>query len=112
MRQRQTDAENLIWYLLRGRRFLGLKFRRQHPIGRYVLDFYCEELHLAVELDGGQHNTDEARRKDSERSEILAARQIEVIRFWNHDVLGDLETVLEALAPRIEKLRESQAGRE
>jgi len=97
LRGSQTDAENLFWYLLRDRRFLGLKFRRQHPVPPYVLDFYCEELRLAIELDGGQHNDPEGIERDRERDIFLARHNIRVLRYWNDDVLTRLEDVLEHL---------------
>jgi len=97
LRQRHTDAERFMWALLRDRRFCGFKFRRQHPCGRYILDFYCHEAKLAIELDGGQHNTDAARRTDKNRNAFLADERIDVLRFWNHEVLGETEAVLEAI---------------
>jgi very-short-patch-repair endonuclease len=96
LRLHQTDAENLLWLLLR-RRSLGFKFRRQHPIGRYVLDFYCHEARLAVELDGGEHNEGVAALKDEKRSKELLAFGISVIRFWNDEVLARTEAVLERI---------------
>jgi very-short-patch-repair endonuclease len=96
LRLHQTDAENLLWLLLR-RRSLGFKFRRQHPIGRFILDFYCQEALLAVELDGGEHNDDFATLKDDRRSEALAKAGIHVLRFWNHEVLSSTEAVLEKI---------------
>ncbi|MEX1231406.1 MAG: endonuclease domain-containing protein [Planctomycetaceae bacterium] len=105
LRQRQSDAEQLLWMLLRNRRFLGLKFRRQHPLPPYVLDFYCEELKLAIELDGGQHNAVDSRRYDERRSRYLADQEIHVLRYWNHEVLGDLENVVEAIAARVDAIR-------
>jgi adenine-specific DNA methylase len=97
LRKEQTDAEKLMWFLLRDRRLAGRKFRRQHPVEPYVLDFYCHELRLAVELDGGQHNMPEGRRHDEKRSKFLVEKGIRVLRFWNHDVLRDTEVVLEAI---------------
>jgi predicted house-cleaning NTP pyrophosphatase (Maf/HAM1 superfamily)/very-short-patch-repair endonuclease len=97
LRKSQTDAESLLWSLLRDRRFGGCKFRRQFPVGRFILDFFCHEKNLAIELDGGQHNTDLAREADKSRSEKLNALGIRVVRLWNHDVLADTETVLEAI---------------
>jgi type I restriction enzyme M protein len=97
LRQRHTDAERRIWAILRGRRFLGLKFRRQHPLAPYVLDFYCHEKKLAIELDGGQHNTTAGRAKDERRTRAINQQGIRVIRFWDHDVLQDTEAVLEAI---------------
>jgi ATP-dependent helicase HrpA/adenine-specific DNA-methyltransferase len=87
-----------MWSLLRDRRFLALKFRRQHPVGRFVIDFFCADLLWAVELDGGQHNTDEARMADASRSNELAARGITVTRFWNNEVLEALDAVLGSMA--------------
>jgi very-short-patch-repair endonuclease len=97
LRRQQTDAEQLLWSLLRARRLGGWKFRRQHPLPPYILDFYCHELGLAIELDGGQHNDPSARRYDERRNAFLAKRGIKVLRFWNHEVLQDTEAVLEAI---------------
>ena len=97
LRREQPDAEQLIWHLLRDRRFGDLKFRRQHPIAPYVLDFYCDEIALAIELDGGQHGEIMATARDERRSDFLKKQGIEVLRFWNNDVLQRTESVLEAL---------------
>ncbi|MDZ4377700.1 MAG: type IIL restriction-modification enzyme MmeI [Xanthomonadaceae bacterium] len=99
LRRSQTDAEGVIWYLLRNRNLHGMKFRRQHPQPPYTLDFYCHELGLAVELDGSQH-ADSAR--DVRRDAVLADAGIEVLRYWNHDVLTRTEAVLEDLYWQIE----------
>ena len=95
MRNEMTDAEALLWKLLRNRRLASAKFRRQHPVGRYILDFYCDEKKLAIELDGGQHQ--EAAQYDSRRSEWLHAHGIAVLRFWNNEVLMETETVMETI---------------
>ena len=97
LRSKQTDAEQLLWGLVRDRRFAGKKFRRQHPIGRYILDFYCHECRLVVELDGGQHNDEETRSRDDRRSRFLRKQGVRVVRFWNHDVLLQTDSVLESL---------------
>ncbi len=97
LRKDASDAESFLWALLRGRRLGGHKFRRQHPVGHYVLDFFCERSGLAIECDGGQHNTPTARRHDDQRTAFLAERGIRVIRFWSHEVLGDSDAVLEAI---------------
>ena len=97
LRSKQTDAEQLLWGLVRDRRFAGKKFRRQHPIGRYTLDFYCHECRLAVEFDGGQHNDEETRSRDDMRSRFLREQGVRVVRFWNHDVFLQTESVLESL---------------
>ncbi|MDH2918370.1 MAG: DUF559 domain-containing protein [Sideroxydans sp.] len=96
LRASATDAEQKIWYLLRNRNFLGYKFRRQHPVGNYILDFYCPDAKLAIELDGSQHAENEE--YDCQRSEILQADGIQVLRFWNNDVLRNTEAVLMQLA--------------
>ena len=96
LRSRMTDAEWWLWYRLRARRFFGLGFRRQVPMGHYVVDFVCEQSSLIVELDGGQHA--DALRKDAERTRWLEERGYRVIRFWNNDVLENIEGVLEAIA--------------
>ena len=95
LRQGQTDAERLLWQVLRGRNLKGFKFRRQHPVGGYILDFYCHAAHLAIELDGGGHNSDDQKLYDEERTKVMNGAGIKVIRFWNHDVLNSLEAVLE-----------------
>ncbi|WP_298269058.1 endonuclease domain-containing protein [Geobacter sp.] len=97
LRTRQTDAENLLWLLLRNRRFCGFKFRRQHPVGRFILDFYCHEVLLAIELDGSSHTDSAQKAYDDERTRVLEGAGIRVIRFWNDDVLKNTESVLEAL---------------
>ncbi|MCE5176536.1 MAG: endonuclease domain-containing protein [Caldisericales bacterium] len=97
MRKSQTDAEGLLWGILRGRRFLGLKFRRQHTINGFIVDFYCNEKHLAIELDGGGHNDSAKERSDSLRTESLRKNGIRVARFWNNDIFNNIEAVLEKL---------------
>jgi len=89
-----TDAERVLWYRLRNRALIGAKFRRQHPIGPYVVDFVCVEARLVVELDGGQHAgcADDAR-----RSALLRSLGYRVLRFWNHEVFEEREAVLEAI---------------
>ena len=97
LRKEQTDAEKLLWYVLRGRRLCGFKFRRQYPICGYILDFYCHDAGLAVELDGGGHSNEEQRLYDEERTKVLEGASIRVVRFWNNDVLNSVEDVLEEL---------------
>ncbi len=95
LRQTHTDAEQLMWGLLRDRRLANAKFQRQKPVGPYFLDFYCHEYKLAIELDGGQH--DEQRERDAKRDAYLADRGIRVLRFWNNQVLDEIEAVLAAI---------------
>ena len=97
MRHTATDAEHLMWQLLRAKRFMNLKFRRQHVIEPYIVDFYCHEIGLVIELDGSQYGTDEAIEYDAERTKFLEALDLTVVRYWNHDVLGRTDVVLEHL---------------
>jgi very-short-patch-repair endonuclease len=91
-----TEAEKKLWWRIRGEE-LGVAFRRQHPVGPYVLDFYCAPLGLAIELDGHQHGTDAARHADERRTAFLVARGIRVMRFGNHEIFDNLEGVLETI---------------
>jgi very-short-patch-repair endonuclease len=95
MRGRLTDAEALLWMLLRNRRMAGAKFRRQHPVGRYILDFYCDEKKLGIELDGGQHG--DAIGYDQQRDGWLQSQGIRILRFWNNQMLAETEAVMEAI---------------
>ena len=97
MRKEQTDAEQFLWRLLRNRNFCGFKFRRQYPIGGYILDFFCDALNFAIELDGGGHAEIEQAAYDAERTKILNGTGIRVLRFWNHDLLDKTEAVLEEI---------------
>lgn len=97
LRKNQTDAESLLWQLLRDRQLNQCKFRRQHPIEPYILDFYCHEQKLAIELDGGQHNERSAIEKDRDRTAFLEKQGITVLRFWNSEVLQNTEAVLEQI---------------
>ncbi|MFD3299659.1 endonuclease domain-containing protein [Aquipseudomonas alcaligenes] len=97
LRREATDAETLLWRHLRDRQLAGHKFRRQHPLSPYVLDFYCEKLRLGIELDGGQHYLDEGQQYDRRRSEYLLCQRIRVLRFSNREVLLELPVVLERI---------------
>jgi len=96
LRNNSTEAEKLIWSKLKSSQ-LGCKFRRQHSIGPYILDFYCPSKQLAIELDGGQHNEAKSMNYDSNRTEYLNSLNITVLRFWNSQILTDISTVLEAI---------------
>jgi very-short-patch-repair endonuclease len=104
LRRNQTDAEKALWAHLRNKQFYGVKFFRQYSIGPYILDFYSSTVKLAVELDGGQHNQCENKEYDAARSEYLKAQGIEVMRFWNHEVLLDIQSVLAGLALKVTPL--------
>jgi very-short-patch-repair endonuclease len=91
-----TDAELLLWRRLRRRQVEGQKFRRQHAVGPYVLDFFCHERGLAIEVDGSQHM--EMAAEDLRRTRYLATLGIKVMRFTNHEVLTETDAVLEAVS--------------
>ena len=93
LRTKSTDAEKRLWRLLRNHRFNEFKFRRQYPCGIYFLDFYCTVAKLAVELDGGGHGFPDQRARDEKRNQFLAEHGIKVLRFWNHQLRGELEAV-------------------
>jgi len=94
LRGNTTDAESLLWSLLRARRLVGVKFRRQHQFGRYILDFYSHEAKLVLELDGDGHAQPEQRARDAERTAFLASHGLTVLRFSNREVLQETEAVL------------------
>jgi very-short-patch-repair endonuclease len=93
LRNEMTVAESYLWQRLRSRQIHGFKFRRQHPVGKYILDFACIEARLAIEVDGGQHN--EMQINDDQRTALLEAQGWKVLRFWNNEVLQNIEGVLE-----------------
>ena len=94
LRKSLTDAEQLLWYFLRNRRFQNFKFRRQHQFGSYILDFYCPELKVVIELDGGQHYGKEIQERDLARDAYLRSQGIKVLRFSNNEVFKETEAVL------------------
>jgi very-short-patch-repair endonuclease len=96
LRSAMTDAERRLWYHLRRRRFQGAKFRRQMPLGKYIVDFVCLEHRLVLELDGGQHATQTG--ADQVRDAWLQARGFRVLRFWNNEVMENLPGVLVRIA--------------
>jgi len=93
LRSAQTDAEHLLWSRLRAHRLMDLKFRRQQPVGPYVVDFFCPEKKLIVELDGGQHQDRAAH--DASRDAWLKAEGYVVLRYWNNELMSNLDGVLE-----------------
>jgi very-short-patch-repair endonuclease len=102
LRRDQTDAERALWFRLRDRRLRGLKFRRQMPLDRYIVDFCCESARLIVELDGGQHA--ERIREDAARTQTLEAMGYLVLRFWNNDVLNNADGVVINILETLDKL--------
>ena len=98
LRAQGTDTEGQLWRQLRARQLQGYKFRRQHPIGRYIADFACIESKLVLELDGGQHAQELAPEYDRRRSEFFNQQGWRVLRFWNHQVFTELGAVLQVIA--------------
>ena len=98
LRRDPTIVERRLWYRLRNGQIDGHRFRRQHPVGPYVLDFYCPRLRLAIELDGGQHDFAGKIERDQRRDLWLAARGVSVLRFWNSDVIENMAGVLERIS--------------
>ena len=96
LRQSQTDAERKLWWRLRDRRLTQFKFRRQHPIGPFITDFCCTEAKLVVEIDGGQHTLQ--RRTDALRTDFLEAQGYRVLRFWDNEILTNIDGVLQRIA--------------
>ena len=109
LRTNQTDAESRLWYHLRDRRFQGWKFRRQHILQGYIVDFVCLERKLVIELDGGQHAEQEA--YDNRRTRVLEKDGFKVIRFWNNEVLTNTEGVLEMILNTSPALRATSPTR-
>lgn len=95
LRNNPTEAERALWRHIRLRQMDGRKFRRQQPIGRYIVDFVCLEEKVIIEIDGGQHAGQAT--SDADRTVWLEARGFRVLRFWNHEVLGNIEGVTEAI---------------
>jgi very-short-patch-repair endonuclease len=94
LRRDPTDDEKQLWQALRAGRFAGFKFRRQHPLGTYLLDFYCPLARLSIELDGFQHGLPDHKIQDQARTCFLADQNIEELRFWNHQWRNNPEAVL------------------
>ncbi|HUU25256.1 MAG TPA: endonuclease domain-containing protein [Methyloceanibacter sp.] len=103
LRSEPTRAERKMWSQLRDRRFLGLKFKRQVPIDRFVVDFICVDANLIIEIDGGQHA--ERADADRERTRILESMGYLVLRFWNNDVLQNIDGVLESMISTLQPER-------
>jgi very-short-patch-repair endonuclease len=97
LRHSSTDAERILWARLRNRQVMDAKFRRQYQIGPYFADFFCLESKLVIELDGGDHDTDEQRSSDSGRTAYLESRGYRVVRFWNNEINENLESVIERI---------------
>lgn len=109
LRKNMTDAEQFLWSIIRKEQ-LGVKFRKQHPVGKYIADFCCLEAKLIIEIDGGQHADDSARRNDATRTAFLEAQGFRVLRFWNNDVLDNPEGVLTTINDALHNKNDDEHG--
>ncbi len=100
MRQALTNAETMLWSRLRRGQIRGLKFRRQHPIGPFIVDFACWEARLVIEVDGATHSSESERKKDANRTAFLDQAGWDVLRVWNNEVYSNLNGVIEAIETR------------
>jgi len=109
LRKKSTDAEKLLWSRLRAGRCEGMKFRRQHPVGQYIVDFVCLERKLIIELDGGQHALPDEARKDRQRDAWLEKEGYTVVRFWDNEVLMKKNGILDAIRERLNRTPSPQS---
>ena len=109
LRANTTPHERALWRALKELPIEGTHFRRQAPIGRYVVDFFCPAKRLVIELDGGHHNDDATAARDSDRQAWLEQQGYSVIRFWNSEVTGDLDAVMEKIYVEMYGTREAEA---
>jgi very-short-patch-repair endonuclease len=108
LRREMTDAERNLWSVLRNRQLSGAKFRHQQPIGPFIADFVCQELRLVIEADGGQH-ADNIR--DKRRTAFLEGKGYRVLRFWNNEILGNLDGVAQVIAAALSAPHPARASR-
>lgn len=97
LRKNMTPQERKLWNIIKNKQFYGYRFRRQFPIGRYIVDFVCRETKIIIEIDGGQHNQPEDIKYDKIRGEFLASEGYQVVRFWNNDIDKNILGVYEKL---------------
>jgi very-short-patch-repair endonuclease len=109
LRQKSTDVEKLLWSRLRAGRCEGMKFRRQHPVGQYIVDFVCLERKLIIELDGGQHALPDEARKDRQRDAWLEKEGYTVVHFWDNEVLMNRNGILDAIRERLNRTPSPQS---
>lgn len=107
LRENMTESETKLWKLLRKKDALGYRFRRQHPFGHYILDFYNHELKLCIEIDGGYHQSVDQKVRDKERDKFTDFNDVAVLRFTNNEVNNDIEKVLEKIRKHIVKVKPS-----
>jgi len=103
LRIRMTKAEIILWESLRNKRFGGLKFRRQHPIGRFIVDYYCHKYKLVIELDGGIHEVQEVKANDRNREQELRNFGLNILRFTNEQVINEIAYVLQTIKQQVDR---------
>lgn len=104
LRNHQTPAEKILWRRISKNKIKRLRFLRQYGVGSYVIDFYCPKIRLGIELDGSVHKEEENKIYDRDREKFLENLDIEIIRFWNDDVLNNIENVQDKLLNKIEQM--------
>ncbi len=104
LRRTQTNAEKKLWDLLRNRQLLDVKFRRQFPVGHYIIDFYSPQCRLGIEADGGQHYDEDGKQKDETRTEELSKFGIKILRFSDYEILNNIEGIIEVIQKEVGKL--------
>jgi len=112
LRKNQTDAERILWNILRNRQICGAKFRRQYSIDKYILDFYSPKYRLGIEADGGQHYIDYVKKQDESRTKELAKMDIKILRFSNIDILNNIEGVCEEIDKTLTLILSLKKGEE
>lgn len=110
LRKNQTPQETELWNIIRNKKVLGLKFFRQYSVGSFILDFYCPLIHLAIEVDSGQHNEPSKKEYDLERSKFLESKGIITIRFWNNEITENIEGVFQKILETITKLKNNNSS--
>lgn len=105
LRREATPFENILWLHLRKEGVSGFKFRRQHGIGSYIVDFYCPSARLVVEIDGDSHQTPEGKEKDKKRDAYLVTNHFTVLRFTNHEVRENIQSVVEKIARELDHIK-------
>lgn len=104
LRKNETESEKILWGKLRNNQVKGYKFRRQHPIGLYIADFYCHKLKLIIEVDGEYHNLPEQIEKDKERTQILESNGLKVIRFNNHEIHENVDKIISEIILKTDEI--------
>ncbi len=105
LRKSSTAAERKLWSILKNQQALGYRFLRQYGVENYSLDFYCPKLKLAIEVDGGQHNDEKEKLSDAQRSELIGTHGITILRFWNNEVMQNLEGVHHRIIEKVLELK-------